>query len=397
MRPVRMQLPPGDTVVLAGAPMLKQSRTSDALIVGGGPAGLAAAIALRQKGMNVLVVDALRPPIDKACGEGLMPDAQCELARLGIAVSRSDGAVFEGIAFVSERARATAPFADGCGIGIRRLHLHSLLVERANQLGVRIAWGGRVQLSSHQPVLLDGGKCVYRYLIGADGQSSRVRSWSGLGRARLFSQRFGSRRHFRVKPWSRMVEVHWGSLGQAYVTPIAIDEVCVATVARSASSRIEDVLVGLPLLRQQLDGAAAVSPVRGALTTTRKQHRVTRANVALAGDAAGSVDAVTGEGLALAFRQGLLLAEAIDQDNLAVYEAGHAAILRRPQIMSKAMLSMDRWSWLRDRALAAFAREPHLFAGMLAAHLGEQSLSTLLVRDGMHLGWRLLMPLSDFR
>ena len=56
----------------------------DALIVGGGPAGLAAAIALRQKGLDVLVADALRPPIDKACGEGLMPDAQRDLAALGI-------------------------------------------------------------------------------------------------------------------------------------------------------------------------------------------------------------------------------------------------------------------------------------------------------------------------
>src|SRR5580692_2845468 len=96
----------------------------DVLIAGGGPAGLAAAIALRQKGMDVLVVDALRPPIDKACGEGLMPDAQRELARLGVAVSRKDGAIFEGIAFLSERAQVAAPFAEGAGIGIRRLHLH---------------------------------------------------------------------------------------------------------------------------------------------------------------------------------------------------------------------------------------------------------------------------------
>ena len=371
-------------------------RTSDALIVGGGPAGLAAAIALRQKGMDVLVVDALRPPIDKACGEGLMPDAQRDLARLGIAVSRKDGAIFEGIAFLSERAQVAAPFAEGAGIGIRRLHLHSLLVDRANRLGVRLAWGSRVELNGGQPVLLDGGKCAYRYLIGADGQSSRVRSWSGLSRAGLFSQRFGSRRHFRVKPWSPMVEVHWGGLGQAYITPIAADEVCVATVARSASSRIEDVLRSLPLLKQRLEGAGAVSQVRGALTTTRKQHRVTAANVALAGDASGSADAVTGEGLALAFRQGLLLAEAIDRDNLAVYEAGHAAIVRLPQIMAKVMLSMDRRPWLRDRVLAALAREPRLFGRMLAAHLGEKSLGSFLLHDGVRLGWRVLTPQAVF-
>ncbi len=81
---------------------------SDALIVGGGPAGLAAAIALRQKGLEVVVADALHPPIDKACGEGLMPDARKDLAALGIAVH--DGALFEGIAFLAGRRQAAAYF-----------------------------------------------------------------------------------------------------------------------------------------------------------------------------------------------------------------------------------------------------------------------------------------------
>ena len=77
----------------------------DALIVGGGPAGLASAIALRQKGLDVLVADALRPPIDKACGEGLMPDAQKDLAALGVQLTGHDGAAFDGIAFLSGATR----------------------------------------------------------------------------------------------------------------------------------------------------------------------------------------------------------------------------------------------------------------------------------------------------
>ncbi|HLH33588.1 MAG TPA: hypothetical protein VKX41_02875 [Alloacidobacterium sp.] len=60
---------------------------SDVLIVGGGPAGLA----LRMQGADVLVVDALRPPIDKACGEGLMPDAHRDLAALGLYCEPNDG------------------------------------------------------------------------------------------------------------------------------------------------------------------------------------------------------------------------------------------------------------------------------------------------------------------
>ena len=345
----------------------------DALIIGGGPAGLASAIALRQKGLDVLVADAMRPPIDKACGEGLMPDAQKDLAALGVQLTTQDGAAFDGIAFLSERHHAEAHFAHGGGIGIRRLHLHSLLVERCKQVGVRLAWETRVSVAENQPFLLNGEPCVYRYAIGADGQSSRVRQSMGLGEGKILSRRFGARCHYRIKPWTRMVEVHWGDLGQAYVTPVGPDEICVATVARDSAIRMDAVLRSLPTLRARLEGANQLSTLRGALTTTRKLRQVTAGNVALTGDASGSADAVTGEGLALSFRQALLLAEAVAVDNLAIYQAGHPAILRMPHLMSRVMLRMDAWRGLREGALALLSAQPQLFTHLLAVHLGQRS------------------------
>ena len=364
----------------------------DALIVGGGPAGLAAAIALRQKGLEVLIVDALHPPIDKACGEGLLPDSQTDVTRLGISISDQDGAPLDGIAFLSQRSSVMARFEHGAGIGIRRLRLHSLLVDRCSHLGVQLMWGSRVSLVDRQTVLVNRSACLYRYLIGADGQSSAVRRWSGLDRQTVRSRRFGIRQHFRVKSWSRMVEVHWGDLGQGYVTPVGPEEVCVATLTRDSSAKMEALLEGLPTLMRKLHGSYAISSPRGAITTTRKIHRVTAGNVALAGDASGSADAVTGEGLALSFRQALLLADAIDADDLAIYEAGHSDILRLPHLMSRVLLSMDRWPWFRDRALAMLVHDPQLFGRMLSAHLGEQSLKAFLLRDGVGVGWHLLMP-----
>jgi menaquinone-9 beta-reductase len=363
----------------------------DALIVGGGPAGLAAAIALRQKGLDVLVADALLPPIDKACGEGLMPDARKDLAALGISTSPQDGAGFDGIAFFSGLHQVAAPFECGSGIGIRRLQLHSLLVARSHELGVRLAWGRRVFIAEKQPLRLDGERCAYRYLIGADGQSSRVRQAVGLCQGKILSRRFGTRCHYRVKPWSRMVEVYWGELGQAYITPIGPEEICVATVARRPDTRMEAVLKSLPALRVHLQGASELSTVRGALTTTRKLGRVTAGDVALTGDASGSADAVTGEGIALSFRQALLLAEAIAMDDLAIYEAGHPAILRMPHLMSRVMLRLDAWPWLREGALALLSAEPQLFSHLLRMHLGEQSLGEFLLWDVPALGLRLLL------
>ncbi len=362
----------------------------DALIVGGGPAGLAAAIALRQKGLDVLVADALRPLIDKACGEGLMPDARKDLAAFGIEVTGHHGATFDGIAFLSRHDRAAAHFERGSGIGIRRLQLHSLLIARCQELGVRLAWNTRVQVAEKQPVLLGGQPCVYRYLIGADGQSSRVRQAVGLGQGKIFSRRFGTRCHYQVKPWSRMVEVHWGDRGQAYITPIGPEEICVATVARDPAIKMEQVLDGLPALRLNLEGAPELSRVRGALTTTRKLRRVALGNVALVGDASGSADAVTGEGIGLSFRHALLLAQAIAAENLNIYEAGHPLIQRMPHLMSRVLLRMDAWPRVRERAVSVLSGQPQLFAHLLALHLGERSLGDFLLWDAPALGLRLL-------
>ena len=353
----------------------------DALIAGGGPAGLAAAIALRQKGLEVLVADALCPPIDKACGEGLMPDARKDLAALGIQLTAQDGAAFDGIAFLSGRHSVAAHFERGSRHGNPPLAT-PFASGGALPAARRKTRLGQPDMRGAEPVwTLDGQSCSYRYAIGADGQSSQVRRSIGLGQGNILSRRFGARCHYRVRPWSRMVEVHWGDLGQAYITPVGPEEICVATVARSPATRMEAVLASLPVLRARLEGESELSKVRGALTTTRRLRRVTVGNVALTGDASGSADAITGEGIALSFRQARLLAEAIAVDNLAIYEAGHPPILRMPHLMSRAMLSMDAWPWLRKRSMGLFSAQPQLFAHLLALHLGERTLKDFLFWD----------------
>src|SRR5207253_2995692 len=70
---------------------------TDVFVIGGGPAGLAAAIAARKRGFEVVVADGAQPPIDKACGEGVMPDGVAALARLGVAATINHGFPFHGI------------------------------------------------------------------------------------------------------------------------------------------------------------------------------------------------------------------------------------------------------------------------------------------------------------
>jgi flavin-dependent dehydrogenase len=359
---------------------------------------LAAGIALRLRGLDVVVADALISPIDKACGEGLMPDSRRDLLRLGIQLS--GGHRFSGVHFanrtISREDFATAEFSAGEGLGVRRVELHRQLTERAASIGVRMLWGCRVDLgdarTSGNRVVVGGEALSYGYLVGADGEASRVRRWAGLERGSVRSQRIGFRRHYRVAPWSDSVEVHWGDLGEAYVTPVAEDEVCVAGITNWSRLRFDSILEGLPYLYNKLRGRAIVGRDRGAMTTTRKLHRVTSGNVALVGDASGSADAITGTGLASAFREAMLLADSLSRDAIADYERGHSAILRLPQAMAWLMVSMDRRPWWRDRVLRMLSRSPHLFARLLAVHVGEESLAHLAATRGLQLGFRLLAP-----
>ena len=80
------------------------------LVIGGGPAGLAAAIAARRRGFSVTVADGAKPPIDKACGEGHLPGTLAALRELGINIEAGDGQIFRHIRFIDGRTAATAEF-----------------------------------------------------------------------------------------------------------------------------------------------------------------------------------------------------------------------------------------------------------------------------------------------
>lgn len=370
---------------------------ADVLIVGGGPTGLAAAIALRQAGADVLLADALEPPIDKACGEGLMPDSRRELASLGIEPDEALGAPFIGIRFADLHSAVSAEFAQGTGLGLRRLTLHRLLLDRAAALGVRMQWGSTVELRAGEAPSLHGSTLRYKYLIGADGEASRTRAWAGLNAGSARSRRFGFRAHFefppemKAHPGSSYVEVYWGDAGQVYVTPMGERRVCVAVISRLHSpATFQRIIDSIPVLRDALLHAKQLTPQRGAVSTTSSFRRVARGNIALVGDASGSVDAITGEGLAIGFRQALLLRDSIGEGNLDRYQAQHADILRPPQRMASLLLWMDRYPSLRRRVLRVFASRPDLFAAMLRVHLSEEALSAVALRHGTEFG-RLLL------
>ncbi len=370
--------------------MSKSKLDTDVFVVGGGPAGLAAALAARQQGLRTIVADVLRPPIDKACGEGLMPDSLAELGRLGVSLERCPQGWFRGIRFVGLQHAVQAEFPRGRGVGIRRTVLHAALIEHAERAGVEMRWGVRVGGLRPGAVLLDGRVVRCRWVIGADGQNSQVRKWADLNRGWLFERRVALRQHFRVAKVPDFVEIHWGEESQAYLTPVSRDEICVAIIAKRRLGAFEAELKKLPGLAERLRPACPSSAVRGAATISNRFRRVTGKGTALVGEASGSVDAITGEGLALAFRQALALGQAMAADDLSIYEAAHRRIEAVPQFMRRAMLLMDKSAVIRRRALRAFDARPGLFARMLSVHVGEVPPWRFGAGALAEFGWQML-------
>jgi flavin-dependent dehydrogenase len=363
---------------------------TDVFVAGGGPAGLATAIAAAGRGLRVVVADGCRPSLDKACGEGLMPDSVTALAALGVHMGETESARFAGIRFLSPGRCAEARFPNTAGYGVRRTLLHSLLLKRAEALGVRFHWGSCVTGLDGEFVSMGSRLVRARWIVGADGMQSRIRCWAGLDQGSIQSRRIGFRRHYRIAPWSDFVEIYWGEQAQAYVTPVGRDQVCVACIARAKRSSFEAALDSFPELRKRLSVSVASTSSRGALTLGRKLQRVTHGRVALVGDASGSVDAITGEGLALGFRQAVCLADALVAGDLSGYETAHRSIQHVPMFMSNTMLLMDRSRWLRNRAMRAFESSPQLFSRMLRVHVGESPLMFFGSAGVLHLGWQLL-------
>lgn len=388
--------------------------TPDVVIVGGGPAGLAAAIVCARNGLPTVLIERRAFPVDKPCGEGLLPNAVAALGGLGVSAPDLDaaGQRLTGIRYVSSRGRiAEAAFPGGCGVGIARSRLSQLLVNVARchpSLEIVEGQAATVSTSPRGGVSVSVGARTFRpRLVGvADGLRSRVAGALGMGLICEGLRRWGVRQHFDLRPWASEVEVYFADGCEAYVTPVG-NAVNVAflwapgDVTLPAGESAVDALIGrVPRLKVRMGGAAKRDRARGSGPFRCRPRELARDGVVLLGDASGYVDPITGEGVGLALLQAEVFERQVVPELLRGTGVVRHAHLERFRVavdqasasnrrLTRLLLEGARRSWVVERVIGALGDDPALFQHCLSANMGARPLWRIGPPSALRLALRL--------
>jgi 2-polyprenyl-6-methoxyphenol hydroxylase-like FAD-dependent oxidoreductase len=350
------------------------TRVRDAIVVGGGPVGLAFAAAAAGRGLDVLVLEPRPHPVDKACGEGILPAGVRALAALGLLdrLPAADASPVEALRWVDVGADATLEvrLPSPGGLGVRRTALSAALLARAREAGAEVREVAALDhRRSRDAVMVEtpAGAFRGRLLVAADGLASPVRCREGLDRPVAGMRRFGLRRHLAWGGLGATVEVHLGDGVEAYLTPAGAGRTGVAFLFDGVKpGGWEGLLARFPSLARRLEGAATLSEDRGAGPLVRRARARVLDRLVLLGDAGGSLDPLSGEGLSLGLGGALDLA-ALAPEALAAgatraaligYERAWARRWRRAALATSALVALAHRPGLRRTVMAAAARAP---------------------------------------
>ena len=386
----------------------------DVLVIGAGPAGSSLSIQLARAGKSVLLVDGARFPRGKVCGEGIMPAGVAVLESLGLLEAVAPmGQHFHGIRYrLPDGTAAEGHFPEGCrGLAVTRQRLDARLVELAGATpGVDLRLGTWIRdLRLPAPGSGDlveavvGARTVRaEVVVGADGGRSLVRRTAGLELPTPAKARFGIGAHLehapRHDPWP-VVEVSMAPGCELYLTPVSptLTSVAMLVDRRQLQQHQGQLEQGLrEALRRAGATDLAVAPVAGpvkALGPLALQAKAAHAErLLLVGDAAGALDPITGEGIALALISSQLVAGVLDDafahDDFSARRLATWTRMRKREIrqlsgLTAVILYLAQHPQRAQRVIRSLARAPQTLERLLAVAAGVAPLRSLTVRDGL--------------
>jgi geranylgeranyl reductase family protein len=303
------------------------------VVVGGGPAGAATAVFLKQRGHDVLLVDEAAFPRDKICGESVSPGAWSIFEAMGaartiralrpqplrgMALTAPDGSAFRG-----DYRGAPEP-----GFALRRETLDAALLENARAAGVEVRLQTRVSGIVRRNGIVSGLTCANgaeptaiaaRLVVGADGRRSVVARQLGLLSEHRFLRKFAVRGYWHgmegLEPRGEMHVVPGAYCGVAPLSAtlanvaFVVDRREMPAAAGDLEGFYRSTLRRWPRLVERLGRARLVGPPRAIGPLALEAKRLSAPGALLVGDAAGFYDPFTGEGVTVALRSALLAAE----------------------------------------------------------------------------------------
>lgn len=395
------------------------------------------ALRLARAGRTVALVDGASFPRGKVCGEGVLPPGVAALDELGVLAGiEPQGQRFQGVRYhLPDGSRASGCFPGGAsGLGIARGVLDAALVDAGRaEANVDLQLGAWVQgfTSDASGVEVRLGDALLRapVIVGADGGRSAVRRVAGLEARAPKRERFGVGVHVdhplrgsrseasagtlepRVRSGAASagdpdggglphVEVVLGPGCELYLTPLTATRTGVAVLLeRAGLERIQGDLDGgvRSLLRASGGPAVALADAPfcskaralGPLALGARAAHAER--VALVGDAAGALDPISGEGIALGLVTARELAEELEgcfaandfsARRLAGWTRRRSRALRAPRVLTATLLHLSRRPKRARRAVRALARTPAAFDRLLGLAAGAPP-SARTVRDGL--------------